>query len=44
MDMGPVHLSREEASRTAVPCSSAQSDLVIRYATTGNNTFDLYSA
>ncbi|XP_033628238.1 nuclear cap-binding protein subunit 3-like [Asterias rubens] len=34
MDMGPVHLSREEASRTAVPCSSAQSDLVIRYATT----------
>ena len=37
MDMGPVHLSGEEASRTALPCSSANRDLVIRYATTGNS-------
>ncbi|XP_038060835.1 nuclear cap-binding protein subunit 3-like [Patiria miniata] len=36
MDMGPVHLSREQANRTGLPCQEAQGDLVMRYATTAD--------
>ncbi|XP_022085690.1 nuclear cap-binding protein subunit 3-like isoform X2 [Acanthaster planci] len=36
MDMGPVHLSHEEATRTGLPCPEAEKELVMRYATTAD--------